>query len=108
MSHPKSQPKLPQKMAPCRHQVKAQVDLTALEIRLLKACKDGPKTGRDLVTASGDASRTGNIKRNLEKLKRIGVIEMTIPDKLRSSKQRYILTEKGRRALKRNRWGTSD
>jgi ATP-dependent DNA helicase RecG len=77
----------------------AQVDLTPLEMSLLKACKDAPKTGRDLVTAAGYASRTGNLKRGLEKLKSMNMIEMTIPDKPRSSKQRYRLTEKGIQVL---------
>lgn len=32
-----------------------------------------------------------------------GLIEMTIPDKLRSSRQRYRLTEKGRKLLARKK-----
>jgi len=35
----------------------------------------------------------------------IGVIEMTIPDKPRSSKQQYRLTETGRMALRKSRGG---
>jgi len=33
---------------------------------------------------------------------KLGLIEMTIPDKPRSSKQKYRLTEKGRKILKEN------
>lgn len=34
-----------------------------------------------------------------------GLLEMTIPDKPRSSKQKYRLTEKGRRFLKKSESG---
>ena len=81
-------------------QVKAQANYTSMEIRLLEMCKESPRTGQELATAFGYTSRTGNVKRSIEKLKRTGVIEMTIPDKPRSGKQGYRLTEKGRRVLK--------
>lgn len=74
----------------------AQVELTSLEMSLLEICMDAPKKGQELMAASGYASRTGNLKRSLEKLKGIGLIEMTIPGKPTSSKQKYRLTPKGR------------
>ena len=77
-------------------QVKAQVDLTTVEKSILESCKDAPRTGQELVTASGYATRTGNFKRSLEKLLIVGFIEMTIPEKPRSSKQKYRLTQKGK------------
>ncbi|TLU81693.1 MAG: hypothetical protein FDX21_11530 [Chlorobium sp.] len=49
----------------------------------------------DLRLAAGYSSRSGNFKRSLEKLIDKGLIEMTIPDKPRSKKQSYRLTEKG-------------
>ncbi len=90
-------------MALSRHQVEAQeaqVDFTPLEMGLLELCKNVPKTGVELMTASGYASRTGNLKRSLEKLKSMGLIEMTIPDKPRSSKQKYLLTKNGLKMIK--------
>ncbi|MCJ7595171.1 MAG: AAA family ATPase [Desulfobacterales bacterium] len=74
----------------------AQVDLTTVEKSILESCEDAPRTGQELVTASGYATRTGNFKRSLEKLLIVGFIEMTIPDKPSSSKQKYRLTQKGK------------
>ena len=79
---------------------RAQVDLTTVEKSILGSCKDVPRTGQELVRASGYATRTGNFKRSLEKLLIVGFIEMTIPDKPRSSRQKYRLTERGRQLLK--------
>ncbi|MDD5206958.1 MAG: hypothetical protein PHS17_16155 [Desulfobacterales bacterium] len=78
----------------------AQGELTTVEKSILKACRDAPKTGRELVAVSGYATRTGNFKRSLEKLLVVGFIEMTIPGKPRSSKQKYRLTPAGEKTLK--------
>jgi ATP-dependent DNA helicase RecG len=75
---------------------------------LLELCKNVPKTGREIITASGYASRTGNLKRSLEKLKSMGLIEMTIPDKPRSSKQKYRLTEKGMKLIQDSKFKIQD
>ncbi len=50
------------KLALSRAQVEAHVHLSALDKSILTACKDVPKTGRDLVDISGYATRTGNLK----------------------------------------------
>jgi hypothetical protein len=70
-----------------------------VEKSIIGSCKDGPRTGQELVTASGYATQTGNFKRSLEKLSVIGFIEMTIPDKPRSSKKKYRLTNAGKQFL---------
>ena len=49
--------------------------------------------------AAGLKDRVHFLKTHLEPLLPAGWIERTIPDKLRSSKQKYRLTEKGRQAL---------
>jgi ATP-dependent DNA helicase RecG len=77
----------------------AQVELTALEKTILSACRKRQQTGQELLTAAGYSTRSGNFKRSLEKLISQLFIEMTIPDKPRSSKQKYRLTEKGRQLL---------
>lgn len=94
------------KSAPSRHQVEAQVraqeaqaELTTIETRLLQACSKEPQDGRSLLSAAGYSSRTGNFKRSLDKLLVDCLIEMTLPDKPRSSKQKYRLTDKGRQWL---------
>ncbi|MBC8177551.1 MAG: hypothetical protein ISR61_02190 [Desulfobacteraceae bacterium] len=71
----------------------AQVDITTVEKTILGSCKDRPKTGQEILAASGYSTRTGNFKRSLEKMLSLGFIEMTIPDKPWSSKQKYRLTD---------------
>jgi len=51
------------------------------------------------MAATGRASRTKFRHQVLNPLLDAGLIEMTIPDKPRSSKQRYRLTQKGRELL---------
>jgi len=77
----------------------AQVDITTVEKTILGSCKDRPKTGQEILAASGYSIRTENFKRSLEKMLSFGFIEMTIPDKPRSSKQKYRLTDAGKRLL---------
>ena len=69
------------------------------EIAMLRTCAEQPATGRELLSASGYSSRTGNFKRAIERQLAMNLLEHTIPDKPRSSKQRYRLTAAGRRVL---------
>jgi ATP-dependent DNA helicase RecG len=78
-----------------------QFDLTPLEIAILEACKDAPRTGRELLAVAGYSSRTGNFKRSIDRLLTYKFIQMTTPGKPRSSKQKYRLTEKGQHLLVR-------
>ncbi len=79
-------------------QVEAQetrVELAQWQRDLLHACLGDEKSGRDLLGAAGYASRTGNFKKGLQRLVDIGLLELTIPDKPNSSKQRYRITSLG-------------
>ena len=69
------------------------------EIALLRACVEQPATGRELLSASGYSTRTGNFKRAVKRHLARNLLELTIPDKPRSGKQRYRLTAAGRRVL---------
>ena len=69
------------------------------EIAVLGTCAERPATGRELLAASGYATRTGNFKKGVERLVAMDLLELTIPDKPRSGKQRYRLTAAGRRLL---------
>jgi REP element-mobilizing transposase RayT len=71
----------------------------APEVRLLKAFS-GEMTRQSLQTALGLKDDEHFRKTYLLPALQAGHIEMTIPDKPRSSKQRYRLTDKGRRWLK--------
>ena len=53
----------------------------------------------DLMAVTGRSDRTKFRHQVLNLLLEGGLVEMTIPDKPRSSKQRYRLSDKGRRWL---------
>ncbi len=61
-----------------------------------------------LMKVAGQTNRTRFRNAILRPLLDAGLIEMTIPDKPRSSKQKYRLTERGRRVLKEHEGGTAD
>jgi ATP-dependent DNA helicase RecG len=56
----------------------------------------------DLMKLSGRTDRTKFRNQVLKPLLDAGFIEMTIPDKPTSSKQKYRLTEKGRQIVKQD------
>jgi ATP-dependent DNA helicase RecG len=62
----------------------------------------------DLMTITGRSDRTKFRNQVLGPLIEDGLIEMTIPDKPRSSKQKYRLTEKGSKAVQDSRFETQD
>jgi predicted HTH transcriptional regulator len=69
------------------------------QVKTLKKCREDA-TLVDLLAVTGRSNRTKFRDQVLNPLIAAGLIEMTIPDKPRSSKQRYRLTNKGRRWLK--------
>ena len=71
-------------MAPSRHQVE-----------ILRNCLTG-KAIRTLMTSVSRKDRTKFRNQVLKPLLDAGWLEMTIPDKPTSSKQKYRLTDKGR------------
>jgi ATP-dependent DNA helicase RecG len=85
----------------------AQVPLQKWEIAMLRICAGQMATGKELLEVAGYSSRTGNFKRGLEKPLYLGLLEMTIPEKPRSSKQRYRLSEAGKRVIQGFEWGKS-
>jgi len=62
----------------------------------------------DLMELLGRANRTKFRDQVLNPLIRAGFVEMTISDKLRSGKQKYRLTEKGRKVIQDSRFKTQD
>lgn len=61
---------------------------------------DSELSRSDLQKAAGLADREHFVNEHLNPLLESGILEMTIPDKPRSSKQKYRLTNKGRALLK--------
>jgi len=87
---PKVIPEVGTKLALSRHQVE-----------ILRKCKEHTAL-LNLMVVTGRSDRTKFRRQVLNPLLEEGLIEMTIPDKPRSSKQKYRLTEKGRRVLAGN------
>ena len=80
-------------------QVGVQVDVDAIDAAMLRACVEATATSRELRHAGGYAGRTRSFERRINRLRSAGLIEMTLPDKPRSSAQRYRLSDKGRAAV---------
>ncbi len=86
---------VPGKQAQVEAQVEAQV-LTDLDWDILATCSSGERSGKELALAAGYQTRTGNFKKGLQRLIDLELVELTIPDKPTSSRQRYRITHKGR------------
>ena len=72
--------------------------LSRHQVEILRNCLES-KAITNLMTIAGRADRTKFRDQVLNPLLAVGLVEMTIPDKTRSSKQRYRLTDKGRQML---------
>jgi len=72
--------------------------LSRHQVDILRKCFEN-KAITDLMAITGRADRTKFRDQVLNPLLEEGLVEMTIPDKPRSSKQRYRLTDKGRQVL---------
>lgn len=82
---------------------KAHEPLNMVEQLVLKECTDAPQSTPKLLHALGYKTRTGGFKVTLKRLLALGFLEMTIPDKPRSKKQRYGTTTAGRAVLESSR-----
>jgi len=69
-------------------------------VRLLSVLREHTMSGQELMDAVGLQHRPTFLYSYLQPALKEGLIEMTIPEKPRSSKQRYRLTGKGREFLK--------
>jgi predicted HTH transcriptional regulator len=76
--------------------VGTKLALSRHQVEILRNCR-GDKGLVELMALTGRTDRTKFRHQVLYPLLNEGLVEMTIPDKLRSSKQKYRLTEKGRR-----------
>lgn len=85
--YPVSTPQVGTKSALSRHQVE-----------MLRKCNED-RMLIDLMAITGRSDRTKFRHQVLNPLLKAGFIEMTFPDKPRSSKQRYRITASGRRVL---------
>jgi len=79
--------------------VEAHEPMSDMERKILDICSDQPRSTHDLLQALGYETRTGNFKRALARMLDVGSLEMTIPGKPRSKKQKYRLTAAGQALL---------
>ncbi len=85
------------KSARSQHEVAGEV--TGEVRRLLQVLFENPLTRTQAQGALGLKGQANFRERYLNPAMELGLIEMAIPDKPRSSKQKYLLTEKGRQVL---------
>ena len=89
--------------AEARDSAGVQVALSIREEAILRACMQGEASSGALAASAGYAGRTRSFLKYLGRLLQNQLITMTIPDKPKSSLQKYRLTEQGWAALsKRN------
>lgn len=84
----------------------AHEPMTEIELKLLAACAQEPKSTPDLLKILGYRSRTGNYKKALSRLLSRGFLDMTNPEKPRAKNQRYRIASRGREML--NKYNTTD
>lgn len=89
--------------------LKLQVEsaLSRHQVEVLDKCREDSALV-DLMAIVGRSDRTKFRHRVLNPLIVDGLIEMTIPDKPRSSKQKYRLTEKGLKVIQDSRFRIQD
>jgi ATP-dependent DNA helicase RecG len=83
---------------PSRDQVGTKLAPSRDQVRVLRLCRDEQPL-RALLEASGRSNRSKFRNLVLAPLLAAGLLELTVPDKPRSGKQRYRLTEAGRAVL---------
>jgi len=83
---------------PSGHQVGTKLALSLHQVQVLELA-DAPRTLVELMAPSGRTDRTKFRHQVMAPLLEAGLLEMTIPDKTRSSRQQYRTTEAGRAAI---------
>jgi ATP-dependent DNA helicase RecG len=99
VDRPPSRDQVGTKPGPSGGQVGTKPELEALQWEVLTALAPGAAGAAGLMTAVGRRNRSKFRELALEPLLAKGLLAMTLPDKPRSSRQQYRITEAGRRAL---------
>jgi len=86
------------KSAPSRHQVGTKLALSEHQVKILRKCSVDSAI-RDLMSITGRTDRTKFRNQVLNPLIKDKLIEMTIPERPKSSNQKYRITAKGRSRL---------
>lgn len=87
-------------LAPCWHYVGTMLELSDEELKkILISCKKAININ-ELMNIFSWRDRTKFRNKYIKPLMKEGLIKMTIPDKPKSIKQKYIVTDKGKDLLK--------
>src|SRR5262249_6016240 len=71
--------------------------LTQTSKQILVSLASGPRSRAELIESLGiKSSRSGHFLRAVEQIRRLGLVELTIPDKPQSKNQKMRITETGR------------
>lgn len=89
----------PENLVPVRHQVGTKSALSRDQVQVLELA-NVPRALAELMVPSGRSDRTKFRDQVVAPLLEAGLLERTRPDKPRSSKQQYRLTEAGRQRLR--------
>lgn len=79
------------------HKYPTSMPEITMQVSRLVRCLDGEKTRREILSALRLKDRANLTKEYVQPALAAGLVEMTIPDRPRSSKQKYRLTDKGRK-----------
>jgi len=73
--------------------------LTEVQQRIVEGCLEMVQSTSSLLDLLGYESRTGNFKKALSHLLKLGLVEQVLPNTPRSKKQQYRTTAKGKQVL---------
>ena len=77
----------------------ANISLTEVQQRIVEGCLEMVQSTSSLLDLLGYESRTGNFKKALSHLLKLGLVEQVLPNTPRSKKQQYRTTAKGKQVL---------
>lgn len=82
-----------------KHEGKHQVELSDIQVKVLKLLEDKTLSRKDIFAAIGLSGDSRSFKRHIEPLIEAVLLEMTVPDKPNSRLQKYRLTDSGKAQL---------
>ncbi len=80
--------------------LQSHAEVTETESFVLQALRSGPLSKPDLLPRVGLKTLSGGLKKALDRLAEVGLVEFTIPEKPRSKKQKRRLTSRGERVAR--------
>jgi ATP-dependent DNA helicase RecG len=80
----------------------AHDELTETETRVLRIVQDQPQRRPAIANQLGFQSRSGHLYKAIDHLRKLGFIELTIPEKPQSKNQKMRITGKGHAWLARS------